>query len=560
MSDDASRLFLGLVAVLVTASLVAGVLSWRSAKPLPATLENLNARIKAWWIMVAGISLAFLFGKGGVILLFAFVSFAALREYVTVTNTRRADRWTLLGMFLIMPFGGRLYPVLGPRYMMAMGFAVISVTIGSMLFVDYDTSLWIFRSQLFLMGIGMALTIIPSQTATFEDISGPETANASALISTTRQVASAAGVALMSTILASRLDERFGFEGVIGNSPQMVEVIQRLQRIAPTDATVLIEGETGTGKELVAKAIHQNSPRKKRPFVPLNCAALSEHILESELFGHVKGAFTDASSDRQGKFEYANGGTLFLDEVGDMPVPTQIKLLRVLESGEIRRVGDNVPSFVDVRVVAAANEPLEQRIKEGTFREDLYYRLNVIQIQLPALRDRRDDIPLLVAHFLSRRQRPGCDHFQVSRRAMDFLLSWSWPGNVRELENAMERATTLCETTTIRLADLPPSLLAKAGVNAADDQGPETAALPALNESEFSQAAATTTTATGGMKPNGKPMDSIKPLKNFLREQEQAYLNRVMETAGGDKEQAAILLGVSLATLYRKLSGEDREG
>ena len=165
--------------------------------------------------------------------------------------------------------------------------------------------------------------------------------------------------------LHRRLDERFGFEGVIGNSPQMHDVVTRLQRIAPTDATVLIQGDTGTGKELVAKAIHQNSPRKKRPFVPLNCAALSEHILESELFGHIRGAFTDASSDRQGKFEYADGGTLFLDEVGDMPIPTQIKLLRVLESGEITRVGSNEPVKVNVRILSATNRDLGKGDRDG---------------------------------------------------------------------------------------------------------------------------------------------------------------------------------------------------
>ena len=185
--------------------------------------------------------------------------------------------------------------------------------------------------------------------------------------------------------LNRRLDEKFGFEGVVGSSPQMVALIERLKRIAPTDATVLIQGETGTGKELVAQAIHQNSPRKAKPFVALNCAALSEHILESELFGHVKGAFTDASSDRIGKFEYANGGTLFLDEVGDMPMPTQIKLLRVLESGEITRVGSNTPVQVNVRVLSATNRNLEDAIALGQFRSYLYHRLKVVTIAIPTL-------------------------------------------------------------------------------------------------------------------------------------------------------------------------------
>ena len=180
--------------------------------------------------------------------------------------------------------------------------------------------------------------------------------------------------------LNRRLDEKFGFEGVIGNSPQMNAVIERLKRIAPTNASVLIQGETGTGKELVAQAIHQNSPRKNKPFVALNCAALSENILESELFGHVRGAFTDASTDRVGKFEYAHGGTLFLDEVGDMPLATQIKLLRVLENSEITRVGSNDPINVNVRILSATNRNLEDSIAAGTFRSDLYHRLKVVTI------------------------------------------------------------------------------------------------------------------------------------------------------------------------------------
>ena len=186
--------------------------------------------------------------------------------------------------------------------------------------------------------------------------------------------------------LNRRLDEKFGFEGVIGSSPQMLALIERMKLIAPTDATVLIQGETGTGKELVAQAIHQNSPRKPKPFVALNCAALSENILESELFGHVKGAFTDASSDRIGKFEFANGGTLFLDEVGDMPMATQIKLLRVLESGEITRVGSNTPVRVNVRILSATNRNLEEAIESGAFRHDLYHRLKVVTVAIPPLR------------------------------------------------------------------------------------------------------------------------------------------------------------------------------
>ena len=239
--------------------------------------------------------------------------------------------------------------------------------------------------------------------------------------------------------LRKRLDEKFGFEGVVGNSEPMRAVIERLSRVAPTDASVLIQGDTGSGKELVAQAIHQNSPRKERPFVALNCGALSENILESELFGHVKGAFTDAAHDRVGKFEYADGGTLFLDEVGDMPLATQIKLLRVLESGEITRVGSNETQQVDVRILSATNRNLETAIQEGTFREDLYHRLKVVTVRLPRLVERREDIPLLVDHFVKLH---GKRHHKkvksVSSAARRRLLAYDWPGNVRELRNAVE--------------------------------------------------------------------------------------------------------------------------
>jgi len=225
--------------------------------------------------------------------------------------------------------------------------------------------------------------------------------------------------------LHRRLDERFGFQGVIGNSPQMLDVVSRLQRIAPTDATVLIQGETGTGKELVAKAIHQNSPRKKRPFVPLNCAALSEHILESELFGHIRGAFTDASTDRQGKFEYANGGTLFLDEVGELSPRAQAKLLRVLQDGELRRVGETLPRRVDVRVIAATNRRLEQEVAAGRFRADLRFRLDVIRIEVPPLRDHATDIPLLAARFWADAAARVSCRATLSPEALAALARWA---------------------------------------------------------------------------------------------------------------------------------------
>ena len=200
--------------------------------------------------------------------------------------------------------------------------------------------------------------------------------------------------------LQRQLNEKFGFEGVVGNSPSMHSVVAKLRQIAPTSASVLITGESGTGKELAAKALHINSPRKNKPFVPLNCAELSENVLESELFGHVRGAFTGADRDRIGRFQYANGGTLFLDEIGDMPTTIQVKLLRVLENGEIVRVGTNEPIKVNVRLISATNRELAEAIAESKFRQDLYHRLKVVSIKLPPLRQRRDDIPLLIEHFL----------------------------------------------------------------------------------------------------------------------------------------------------------------
>src|SRR5947208_5631860 len=261
--------------------------------------------------------------------------------------------------------------------------------------------------------------------------------------------------------LRKQLKKKYQFSQIVGNSAKMHEVFKMIERVAYTDSTILILGESGTGKELVAKALHYNSRRQFAPFVPVNCSALPENLLESELFGHRKGAFTGAINDKKGLFQEADGGTIFLDEVGSMSPMLQSRLLRVLQEREVRRVGDNTPVFVNVRVVAASNEPLEKRIKEGTFREDLYYRLNVIAIQLPSLRERRDDIPLLVAHFLKDKLNARPHHaYQLTRETMDLLCRHDWPGNVRELENAIERAATLCEGDIIQAADLPPSMLA----------------------------------------------------------------------------------------------------
>lgn len=324
--------------------------------------------------------------------------------------------------------------------------------------------------------------------------------------------------------LNRRLDEKFGFEGVIGNSEGMRQVIERLSRIAPTDATVLVQGETGTGKELIAQAIHQNSPRKSRPFVALNCGALSENILESELFGHIKGAFTDASKDRVGKFEYADGGTLFLDEVGDMPLATQIKLLRVLESGEITRVGSNEIEKVNVRILSATNRNLETAIAEGLFREDLYHRLKVVTVRLPKLTERREDMPLLVDHFVKMHaQRHSKKVKSVSAAARRRLLAYDWPGNVRELKNAIETMVVIDVDEVLDLDDLPEQF--QTGEAPGESSG-----------TEFS-------TGAGLAELVGKPLSEIEGI----------FIGETLKVTGGNREEAAGMLGIGERTLYRKI-------
>jgi two-component system response regulator HydG len=319
--------------------------------------------------------------------------------------------------------------------------------------------------------------------------------------------------------LQRRLDEKFGFEGVIGDSPQMLDVIERLKRIAPTNASVLIEGETGTGKELVAQAIHQNSPRKSKTFVALNCAALSENILESELFGHVKGAFTDASTDRVGKFEYADGGTMFLDEVGDMPIATQIKLLRVLESGEITRVGSNHLVKVNVRILSATNRALEDAIEAGTFRNDLYHRLKVVTIRLPTLRERTQDIPILVDYFLKQFAAQHDKQIRgMSSPARHRLLGYDWPGNVRQLRNVVESMVVVDYDGLLDLDDLPEEL-------------------------------------AGPAEPAGEPSTCslIGLVGRPLQEIERLFIAETLRVTGGNREAAASKLGIGERTLYRKI-------
>ncbi len=332
--------------------------------------------------------------------------------------------------------------------------------------------------------------------------------------------------------LQGRLDEKFGFEGIIYASEKMKQVIDRLKRIAPTDASVLITGESGTGKEVIAQAIHQNSPRKGKRIVALNCAAVAENLVESELFGHVKGAYTDAVSDRMGAFEYANGGTLFLDEIGDMPLPTQIKLLRVLEDHQITRVGDNKTTRVNVRVVSATHKNLDEAIKTGAFRSDLYFRLKVVTIHLPPLRDRREDIVPLTDHF--RRQLTRRHHKTVkgvSPAVAKRLFTYDWPGNVRQLRNAIDAMVVLDNDGLLDLDDLPPELM---------DESNQPAAL---------------TSSSGPIELVGKTMDEI----------ERWAIEQTLQLTNGNREEAARVLDIGARTLYRKLEkyqaggGEEQE-
>jgi two-component system response regulator HydG len=323
--------------------------------------------------------------------------------------------------------------------------------------------------------------------------------------------------------LNRRLDEKFGFEGVIGNSPQMHKVIEILKSVAPTNSTVIIQGETGTGKELVARALHQNSPRKSKPFVPVNISAIPESILESELFGHEAGAFTGAIAKRIGKFEYANGGTLFLDEIGEMPVDTQIKLLRVIEERKITRLGTNEEILINVRLVAATNADLLQMVEDKQFRRDLYYRLNVVNIYVPPLREHRGDIPLLMEHFVKMLSKLiGEEARGFTKRAKQALMTYDWPGNIRELRNAIERMLALDTDAMLDVDDLPEEV-----ARLARPEGDLQPAMP----------------AEGAESLIGQPLTEV----------EKYYIQRALELTDGKREEAATLLGIGERTLYRKI-------
>ncbi len=314
--------------------------------------------------------------------------------------------------------------------------------------------------------------------------------------------------------LRTELQDARRDRSIIGNSLPIRQLLDMVKQVAPSHATILLQGESGTGKELVARAVHNWSGRANKPFIALNCAALPESLLEAELFGHEKGSFTGATARRQGRFELADSGTLFLDELGEMSPQVQVKLLRVLQGGEFERVGGTQTIKVDTRIVAATNKDLKTEVAAGRFREDLFYRLNVISLQLPPLRDRRDDIPLLAQHFIATyAEKNGKRLSGLTRDALAALTGWRWPGNVRELENAIERAVVLSRGDAITIDDLPPHL---------KDGEPETRQI---------------------VIPIGTPLEEV----------ERRLIQETLNAVKGDKRLAAQLLGIATRTIYRKL-------
>ncbi len=316
--------------------------------------------------------------------------------------------------------------------------------------------------------------------------------------------------------LRSRLEDKFHFRNVIGRSEKMVKIFELIGHIAPYDSSVLIIGESGTGKELIANAIHYNSPRASMAFIKVSCASLSEGIIESELFGHEKGAFTGAIASRKGRFELAHQGTLFLDEVEDIPPATQIKLLRVLQEGEFERAGGNKTIRINIRIIAASNRDLQEAVKEGRFREDLYYRLNVVNIKLPPLRDRKDDIPFLIHFFIEKYNRKY--HMKVkgvSQKAMNLLTDYEWTGNVRELENTLESILVINNPEAIDVQHLPPEI----------------------------------------RDSKRRPEVILIKVGTPLEEVEKEVLMETLRTTKGNKRKAAQLLGINVRTIHRKMEG-----
>lgn len=315
--------------------------------------------------------------------------------------------------------------------------------------------------------------------------------------------------------LRRELNKQYTFSEIIGKSESLRKVFEIVEKVADTNANVLVQGESGTGKELIARAIHFNSSRSAKPFLAVNCGALPESLLESELFGHTKGSFTGAVSDKKGLFRSASGGTLFLDEIGEMPLPLQVRLLRAIQEHEVTPVGSSLPVGFDARIIAATNKNLETEVAENRFREDLYYRLNVVEIDLPPLRDRREDIPLLVKHFAAKSARnQSAPEKAVSPAAMAALVNHAWEGNVRELENAVERAFIL-SGEEIDVENLPPRIRADAG--------------------------------------HSYETHDTDGFRMTLEAMERRYVVEILASADQDKTQAANILGIDLSTLYRKL-------
>lgn len=316
-----------------------------------------------------------------------------------------------------------------------------------------------------------------------------------------------------------QLHAEYDFSNIIGKSPRMKEVYRLVERVAETDSPVLITGESGTGKELIAGAIHHNGPRKDGRFVPLNCAAIPAALLESQMFGHVKGAFTGADSRTDGLFVAASGGTLLLDEIADLPIELQPKLLRAVEQQSFLPVGATQPVKVDTRIIASTNIDLRRAVEHGRFREDLFYRLAVVTIDVPPLRDRQEDIPALIDHFIAKLSRKLRRNIRgVTNDVLRWLLRYQWKGNVRELQNVLERAMILEDTDLITSPSLPSNLVEQT-----------------------------------------HPAESIGPLKDAVREFEHEYINRILQATGGDKHLAAELLGVSVSSIYRRLQANEDE-
>ncbi len=320
-------------------------------------------------------------------------------------------------------------------------------------------------------------------------------------------------LAMENQALRQEVESRYNFDNIIGQSTQMEQVFKLIKKVSATKGSVLISGKSGTGKELVARAIHFNSNRKNRRFVPINCGAIVGTLMESELFGHKRGSFTGAIADKEGYFKIANKGTLFLDEIGEIPLPLQVKLLRAIEEEEIMPVGSTSPQKIDVRIIAATNRDLAEEVEKGNFREDLYYRLNVIEIKLPALSERKEDIPLLVQHFIKKYNRElNRQIVNTNNEAMRILLNHEWKGGIRELENVIERALILSEGQYITREDLPPNMLESEGYTEIPDR-----------------------------------------LKEAVAQFEATHIANMLKRYDMNKEEAAAALGISLSSLYRKI-------